>query len=214
MENKTAKSSIIMDTLKLCIITLVAGLLLSATYEITLEPKEHQAFLKKLDAYQTVMTETDHTEEDTHLQETGMSMVLKDLNASYDKVAVSEVVKSFNANNELLGYIVTVNTTASYKDSITLTIGYSLDGTVTGIEILSINETAGLGMKAKNNEFKDQFGQKDVKQFVVSKVGATKAEEIDAISGATITTNAVVNAVNGGIGFLQEVAEVGGGLNE
>lgn len=214
MENKTAKSSIIMDTVKLCIITLIAGLLLSATYEITLEPKEHQAFLKKLAAYKTVMPETDRTEEDLVLQEAGINTVLKDLDPSYDQVVIDEVVKSFDVNNELLGYVVTVVTTASYKDSITVTIGYALDGTVTGIEILAINETAGLGMKAKDAEFKNQFGQKKVEQFVVSKIGATNPEEIDVISGATISTNAVVNAVNAGVGFLQEVARVGGGANE
>ena len=86
------------------------------------------------------------------------------------------------------------------------------DGTVTGIEMLSISETAGLGMKAKEADFKDQFKDKNVEKFTYTKTGESGDDMIDAISGATITTNAVTNAVDSALVYFQN--ELGGGSNE
>ena len=71
-----------------------------------------------------------------------------------------------------------------------------------GIEILSISETAGLGMRANTEEFKSQFRNKKVEQFEYTKTGATVDNQIDALSGATITTNAMTNAVNTALSFF------------
>ena len=84
--------------------------------------------------------------------------------------------------------------------------------TVTGIEMLSISETAGLGMKAKEADFKDQFKDKNVEKFTYTKTGESGDDMIDAISGATITTNAVTNAVDSALVYFQN--ELGGGSNE
>ena len=84
-----------------------------------------------------------------------------------------------------------------------------MEGTVTGVEILSISETAGLGMRAAEEEFKGQFRNKAVDQFAVTKAGASAENEIDAISGATFTSSAVTNGVNAGICFYQSLAEGG-----
>jgi electron transport complex protein RnfG len=86
---------------------------------------------------------------------------------------------------------------------------------VKGIETLSINETAGLGMNAAEPSFKKQFANKQVEQFETTKSGATEEHQINVISSATITTDAVVYGVNAGIGFIQEYAsDLGGGANE
>ena len=115
----------------------------------------------------------------------------------------------------MIGYILKITTKECYKDYISLAMGYSLDGTVQGIAFLSINETAGLGMNATKPGFKDQFTNKKVDQFEVTKTGATADNQIDAISSATITSRAVTNAVNTGIGFLKaNSTELGGGANE
>ena len=76
-----------------------------------------------------------------------------------------------------------------------------------GIEILSISETAGLGRKADTDDFKNQFSNKNVAQFNYTKSGAAAEYEIDAISGATITTNAMVNAVNAGLSYAKSLNE-------
>ena len=63
-------------------------------------------------------------------------------------------------------------------------------------------------MKAKEARFKDQFKDKKVTQFSYTKTGAASDFEIDALSGATITTKAVVNAVNAGLAYFDSM---GGG---
>ena len=90
------------------------------------------------------------------------------------------------------------------------------DGTVKGVEMLSISETAGLGMKADESEFKDQFKDKNVEKFTYTKNGEKGDDKIDAISGATITTNAVTNAVDSALVYFQNTFqnELGGMINE
>ena len=58
-------------------------------------------------------------------------------------------------------------------------------------------------MRAKEDEFKNQFSGKKVEHFTYTKSGSSADNEIDAISGATITTNAVTNGVNAGLYYIQ-----------
>ena len=78
-------------------------------------------------------------------------------------------------------------------------MGIASDGTTKGISFLSLSETAGLGMRADTDDFKNQFKDKNVEAFSYTKSGASADDEIDALSGATLTTNAVTNGVNAGI---------------
>ena len=112
----------------------------------------------------------------------------------------------------MVGYVVTVTTSEGYGGVIQVSIGIAVDGTVKGIEMLSISETAGLGMNADTPEFKAQYADVLTEEFVVTKTGATAENEIDAISGATITSNAVTNAVNSAIAYFNQV--LGGSVNE
>ena len=88
-------------------------------------------------------------------------------------------------------------------------MGIQKDGTLNGISILSISETAGLGMKAES-VLKPQFENKKVANFTYTKSGSTMDSQIDAISGATITTNAVTTAVNAGLYVFQ--TQLGGSM--
>ena len=54
-------------------------------------------------------------------------------------------------------------------------------------------------MRADTDDFKNQFKDKNVEAFSYTKSGASADDEIDALSGATLTTNAVTNGVNAGI---------------
>ena len=68
-----------------------------------------------------------------------------------------------------------------------------------GTSILSISETAGLGMRAKTDpSFLSQFNGVDVDSFSVVKdgTGSSADDKIDAISGSTITSKAVTNGIN------------------
>jgi electron transport complex protein RnfG len=216
VKNKTTKtkSTLLRDAIALFLITLVSGLALSYVYEITKTPIEQQHIEKKLKANQSVFVDADSFQADEELMALAASTDLTTLSADYEGVTIDEISKAYSGS-DAIGYNITVTTTTGYKDPITMVIGYSNDRIIQGIEILSINETAGLGMNATKPEFIGQFVTKDVDQFEVTKTGATADNQIDAISGATITSKAIAYAVNAGIGFMTEYAtDLGGGQNE
>lgn len=209
------KSTLLRDAIALFLITLVSGLALSYVYESTKAPIEQQKAEKKLEANQAVFTDASTFVIDDELMEIAKNTDLEAMNAEYKGVTIEEVSKAFDSYNEAIGYNITVKTTNSYKDYITMVIGYSKDKKINGIELLTITETAGLGMKADTPDFINQYIDKKVEQFTVTKTGATTEDQIDAISGATITTKAVTYAINAGIAFLNENAsDLGGGQNE
>ena len=60
-------------------------------------------------------------------------------------------------------------------------------------------------MEGDTDSFKSQFAGKKGDKFKYPKSGATVDEEIDALSGATITTNAVTNAVDAGLEYVKSI---------
>ena len=187
---------IIKDTAVLLVITLVAGFLLGLVYDITLEPIAHQEELANAKACQEVFSDaTDFTDVQTDLDTLNQNLKENGL----DYVTVDAVMEASDDSGQMLGYVLTVTDSEGYGGDSQLSMGVRMDGTLNGISILSISETAGLGMNADTDAFKGQFADKNVEQFTYTKNGASADNEIDAISGATITTNAVTNGVNGGL---------------
>ena len=133
------------------------------------------------------------------------------MEAGYEGVSVENVLRALDKDGTLLGYVLTVTSHEGYGGDITFTVGIANDGTLNGISILNISETAGLGMKAEE-VLVPQFSNKKVSVFTYTKSGAVSDDQIDAISGATITTKAVTKAVNGGLFFFQ--TQLGGGGDE
>lgn len=192
-------SKIIRDALALTAITVVSGLALGAVYGITKEPIARQEELAKQEAYQEVFPEAEQFQTVTLDQELSGQIRSGLDEAGYTQDSIQEVTEALDDEGQRLGYAITVLTTAGYGGEIQFSMGVSLDGTVNGISFLSISETAGLGMKADTEEFRGQFAQKQVEAFTYTKNGASEEDEIDAISGATITTSAVTDAVNAGL---------------
>lgn len=192
--------SMLKDTLVLFIITLFAGLLLGVVYQITKGPiaaqeekARQEAFAEVFEAAENFQTvELPAVEEiDRVLTEAGIS-----------GVTVEEIVSALDSSGSLLGYCITVTSHEGYGGDIRLTLGINLDGGLNGISILEISETPGLGMKAES-VLKPQFSGKNVTQFEYTKSGAVTDNQIDAISGATITTKAVTGGVNAGLKVFQ-----------
>lgn len=201
--------NIIKNTLILTAITLVAGILLGLVYEITKDPIAVAKENAKNEAYQAVMEEADTFESYADFDEKSAAKLIKD--AGISGCEVNEVVLA-KSGDETKGCVITTTTSEGYGGDIQISVGIANDGTVTGVEVLSIGETAGLGMNADTPEFKAQYKGKAVDEFKVTKTGAASDDEIDAISGATITTNAVTNAVNSAIAYFN--SELGGSANE
>lgn len=206
---KDKKGTIIKDAFILFAITLIAGFALGFVHEITLPAIEAQNLQAKMDAYKTVFPgAADFLEDDTlTLQTKEAAKVLEP--KGYTNITIDEALIAADESGNKLGYVIVATTQEGYGGAITLSLGYALDGTVKGMEILTMNETAGLGAKAAGKDFKNQFADKKVNEFAYTKTGAKNDNEIDALSGATITTRAVVNAVNAALSFITDLAVAG-----
>ena len=193
-------NKIIKNTLILTVITVVSGLLLGVVYGITKEPIAAAQENTKQEAYRAVLTDASEFVEYDGFDADTASGLLAD--SGYSSDAVTEVVEGLDDSGEIVGYVISVESSEAYDGTLSLSVGIAADGTVKGVEMLSISETAGLGMKADEAEFKDQFKDKKVEKFTYTKNGAAADDEIDAISGATITSNAVTGALNAAAYFV------------
>ena len=193
------KNKIIKDALALTLITLVAGVALGGVYEITEDPIARQEAQAKAEAYEQVFTDAAAFEE-VRMDDTLIQTIRDQLDQEgYKAQSIEEIMRAEDQSGETLGYAFTVVTSEGYGGDIQFSMGVQNDGTLNGISILSIGETAGLGMNADTPAFKDQFVGKQVEQLQYTKNGATQDDEINAISGATVTTNAMTNGVNAGL---------------
>ena len=191
------KNTIVQDTLAITLITLVAGLALGGIQGITAEPIAQQRQLAKEEAYKAVFSDADSFETIVEAEDPEIEAYLDE--SGYPSQTINEVVQALDASGSPIGYAFTVTTSEGYGGDIQFAMGVKDDNTMNGISILTIAETAGLGMKADTDEFKSQFADKNVEKFEYTKNGATEDSQIDALSGATITTNAMVNGVNAGL---------------
>lgn len=202
-------SKILKNTAILTAITLVAGSLLGLVYEITKDPIAVAQENAKQNAYRAVLAEAENFVEFDDFDADEAKAVVTEAGYTDD---VTEVVVAEDASGDAIGYVVSVTSHDGYGGDIALSVGILNNGTVKGIETLSIAETAGLGMKATEPAFKDQFKDKQVEKFTYTKSGEEGDDKIDALSGATITTNAVTNAVDSALVYFQNM--LGGSVNE
>ncbi len=177
-------------------ITLVAGLLLGFVYELTKKPREYQKELAIQKACSEVMPGAENYKELDYTLSAELSEELAGTG-----VTIGTVYEAYGTGGSFEGYVIESTSSEGYGGDIVLYLGVrpsEEENLLTGVSILSISETAGLGMRAEE-VLVPQFADKNVSSFVYTKQGATHDNEIDAISGATITTKAVTNAVNGGL---------------
>ena len=92
------------------------------------------------------------------------------------------------------GYVIGT-VTAGYAGPIHMLIGVSSDGAVTGLQVRQMEETFGLGGEALTDW---QF----LAQFLGTQGDAAVGENIDAISGATVTSKAITRCVNSAVAFV------------
>lgn len=190
-------NKIIKNTIILTVITLVSGLLLGLVYEVTKEPIARTQEAAKRAAWQEVFPDVaEDAFEQIDVDGDVAAQVIADLGI---KGSIDEVCTVDGGDT---GYVITATDGEGYGGDIQVTVGITSDGTVSGISFLSISETAGLGMKATESSFYEQYVGVQTEQFYVTKDGG-EGEPIDAISGATITTRAVTGAVNAALAYFQ-----------
>ena len=128
-----------------------------------------------------------------------------------DQVDTAEHDAEHDADGQesCLGYVIQVKS-KGYGDFIDYTVGITNEGNVNGISIIKIAETPGLGMNAEK-VLVPQFVDKAASALTVAKNGqVTDANsQIEAISGATITSRAVTNGVNAAVSYFENVLKGG-----
>ena len=206
---------ILKDTLVIFCITLAAGLGLGFVYELTKNPIAKQEAQAQADACNEVFKEVGKSGELETVEtltfepiEVNDAISRKLKNEGYEVAYVDSVYEAKKSDGTLYGYVIGVTSTSGYGGNITFYMGITTENMLKGISILSISETPGLGMNAEN-VLVPQFRNKKLEEFKVVKTGAVSSDEIDAITSATITSNAVTNGVNTGVRYYNILSEGG-----
>ncbi len=172
--NKIVKLTLIL----LLVSAIVAGIL-GLTNMVTEEPIAEYKEMKTAEAYSAVMEFESYDE----VEYTG------------ERTEVTKVYKTDGGN-----WIVEAEVSGS-QGMITVAIGVNADLSCNGISIVNSSETSGLGSKANDDFFKDQFPGLSADQAKVTKDGG----QIEAITGATITSRAVCTAVGAAIDAVESL---------
>lgn len=208
MGNKNATATILIDASLLCLITLFAALCLGAVYEITKKPIE--AASKKAENKALVAVIPGAHNFNAIPKEFSIvdpEDVLRENN--FEKIKIEDTKIAFDENENGIGYVMRINSSLGYSGDIVFLLGYRFDGTTTAIEFLEVSESPGLGLNIKEDFFKDDFKNKKVESFKYIKnrdKNTPKNDgDVDALSGATISTHAIVEAVNAGICYAKSL---------
>jgi electron transport complex protein RnfG len=196
MGNQTGNKEIFSLGLRLLMITAIAGLILGLAHKVTLEPIAKQQKIENDSAMQEVLPAA----EAFNLKEVTLpdGSIIKEVNEG-------------TKGSDVAGYAIKVSP-KGYGGLIDMMVGISNEGKVEGIKILSHSETPGLGANAPNQEFSGQYKGKPIEQpLEVVKTEPSGDNQIKAITGATITSNAVTKGVNDAIDFYNK--ELKGGQN-
>ena len=196
-------NKIVKDAMVLTAITLIAGFLLGLVHDITLDPIAQAEYEKTQNAYKEVFADADSFKEYEDFDADAATKTAGD--AGYENDIIEGAQVALDASGNPLGYVITITSTEGSQANITLSIGVTSDGTLNGYATTAISETPGLGMKVTENAFKDQFAGKTSESYTVTKTGATAENEIDSVSGATISSRAVTNAVNAGLAYFRSI---------
>ena len=97
------------------------------------------------------------------------------------------------------GWVIMV-TPSGFGGEIEMAVGVDKSGAVTGVSIVSMSETSGLGANAKRESFRSQYVGKSG-SVALKKQGG----EIDALTGATVTSTAVTRGVNAALAAAAEL---------
>lgn len=172
--------------LTLFLICLVLTTLLAFTNEIT-EPRILQlAKITEQESRKEVLPEAQSFGEEKTIEKNGTAY-------SY--------VEGLDENGETVGLIF-ITITKGYNGDIKVMTGVDMRGRVSGVAVLEIDETPGLGNNAAKESFRSQYNGKSSG----IKVGSKNTEtEISAITGATITSAAFTAAVNEALSLFDEI---------
>lgn len=184
-------SGFINMTLTLVLVASVAAVSLGFVYKMTKGPIAQAKLEKKLSAIEKVGGEYDNAplSEAVFFQMNENELQQVSESAEGQKI----VLYPLNKEGKMSTVVIHSYTEQGYSGLIEIMVGFDLRGNVTEIEVLAHKETPGLGSKINDPDFKDQYYGKNPESHNLK---VTKDDgEIDAISGATISSRAFSEAV-------------------
>ena len=184
----------------LFVIAAVSALLLGATNYITRDIIAEQIRVQNEQARMEVLKEADSFEA---LEEGDWKSVVEGL--GLENPEILQEVYVGKKGDEVVGY--TFKTLPKgYGGPVTVLTGVSAEGLVTGMRIVSHTETPGLGAKSTEPAFMNQYeGLTAAEPVAVIKSGTAQGNQVNAITGSTITTQAVTNGVNASLKLFGEL---------
>lgn len=201
-KKEPVKLSYLKPALVLGVITLTAGAALSGAYTLTKEAIAEQKLAARMAAYEKVCPDAVEFISDESIDKAVQSLNGEVYGSDFGRVFINEVMLGKDDAGETTGYLIDVTSADGYDGEITMIVGLDLNGVVTGIEFTEISESAGMGMLVTEEAFKSQFAGVQTDRFVLLKAGGSvKENEIDSVSGASMSSGAVTNAVNGALDF-------------
>ena len=160
--------------LRLFVFALVAAVALALTNEVTKGPIEAQKLAAKMDALNTVLPGCEYTQ----IEYEGLA----------EGSVLDEIFEGKDASGATVGYALTA-APQGYGGPIPITVGISTEGYITQTYVGALQETAGLGSRVGEDEFKSQF-------IAIAADPDTLRDDVDTIGGATVSSGAFVNAVS------------------
>lgn len=198
---------IVKDAMILFAFTVVLGLLLGIVNEITKEPIAKVNYEIEQNAYREVFKDADSFEAVEGFTAKDAAKIIAKSEYTADEITDVNAAKDKDGN--ILGYVINVTSHEGSQADISLSVGIRMDGTLNGYSITSISETPGLGMLVKEKPFYSQFENKAEESYSVVKSTPAADNEIESVTGATISSRAVTNAVNASLVYFRTALQGG-----
>lgn len=198
---------IVKDAMILFAFTVVLGLLLGIVNEITKEPIAKVNYEIEQNAYREVFKDADSFEVVEGFTAKDAAKIIAKSEYTADEITDVNAAKDKDGN--ILGYVINVTSHEGSQADISLSVGIRMDGTLNGYSITSISETPGLGMLVKEKPFYSQFENKAEESYNVVKSTPAADNEIESVTGATISSRAVTNAVNASLVYFRTALQGG-----
>ncbi|MCC7520562.1 MAG: RnfABCDGE type electron transport complex subunit G [Flavobacteriaceae bacterium] len=186
-------STLVNMLLTLVVITLISGFLLGYVNQITLAPKAKVAAERKIQALQAVLPPFDND-------------LMRDV-VKFKSPDSADSIEIYKATQKgvIQGYAMMGTSEKGFSGTVKTMIGFKPDGSINNIVVLEQKETPGLGTKMKEAKFIKQFLGKNPATFnlKVKKDGG----QVDALTGATISTRAFSETVQSSFELLKNQTE-------
>lgn len=119
-------------------------------------------------------------------------------------INIASIHNAIGTDGDVLGLVI-ASSSKGYAGNIDIMSGISVDMVVTGVTVLYDNETPGLGKKIANKSFIGNFVGKPPNLSFSLKKDDKNTNRVDAIAGATISSKAMMNAVNEALSVAKQI---------